>query len=78
MNYMMLIHHDDAALAKANQKELWAITRPSMMHSRRRGGRSGVRLKPASAATSVRVRDGKTEIIDGPMQIPKKSLRATL
>ncbi|HEY4872611.1 MAG TPA: YciI family protein [Steroidobacteraceae bacterium] len=74
MNYMMLIHHDDAALGKANQKELWADYAAFNDALAKAGGRSGVRLKPASAATSVRVRDGKTEIIDGPYADTKEKL----
>jgi hypothetical protein len=74
MNYMMLIHHDDAALAKANQKELWADYAAFNEALAKAGGRSGVRLKPAASATSVRVRDGKTEVIDGPYADTKEKL----
>ena len=74
MNYMMLIHHDDAALAKANQKELWTDYAAFNEALAKAGGRSGVRLQPASAATSVRVREGKTEIIDGPYADTKEKL----
>jgi hypothetical protein len=74
MNYMMLIHHDDAALAKANPKELWADYAAFNEALAKAGGRSGVRLQPASAATSVRVRDGKAEIIDGPYADTKEKL----
>jgi hypothetical protein len=58
MNYMMLIHHDDAALAEANQKELWVDYAAFNEALAKAGGRSGMRLQPASTATSVRVRDG--------------------
>jgi hypothetical protein len=74
MNYMMLIHHDDAALATANPKELWADYAAFNEALAKAGGRSGVRLQPVSAATSVRVRDGKTEIIDGPYADTKETL----
>jgi hypothetical protein len=74
MNYMMLIHHDDAALAAANQKELWADYAAFNEALAKAGGRSGVRLQAASAATSVRVRDGKTEVIDGPYADTKEKL----
>jgi hypothetical protein len=66
MKYMMLIHHDDAALAKANQNELWADYAAFNEALAKAGGSSGVRLQPASAATSIRLRDGKTDVIDGP------------
>ena len=66
MKYMMLIHHDDAALANADQRELWADYAAFNEALAKAGGSSGVRLQPASAATSVRVRDGKADVIDGP------------
>src|SRR5450432_2513570 len=74
MNYMMLIHHDDAALAEANQKELWADYAAFNEALATAGGRSGLRLQPASAATSVRVRNGKTDVIDGPYADTKEKL----
>ena len=74
MNYMMLIHHDDAALAKANQKELWTDYAAFNAALAKAGGSSGLRLQPASAATSVRVRDGKTDVIDGPYADTKEKL----
>jgi hypothetical protein len=74
MNYMMLIHHDDAALAGANQKELWADYAAFNAALAKAGGRSGVRLQPASSAISVRLRDGKTDVIDGPYADTKEKL----
>jgi hypothetical protein len=74
MNYMMLIHHDEAALAKANQKALWADYAAFNEALAKAGGRSGVRLQQAAAATSVRVRDSKTEVLDGPYADTKEKL----
>jgi hypothetical protein len=74
MNYMMLIHHDDAALAQADQKELWADYAAFNEALAKAGGRSGMRLQSASMATSVRVRDGKTEVVDGPYADTKEKL----
>ena len=73
MKYMMLIHHDDAALAKADQS-LWADYAAFNEALVKAGGSAGMRLQPASAATSVRVRDGKTEVIDGPYADTKEKL----
>jgi hypothetical protein len=73
MNYMMLIHHDDAALAKADQS-LWADYAAFNEALAKAGGSAGIRLQPASAATSVRVRDGKTDVIDGPYADTKEKL----
>jgi hypothetical protein len=74
MKYMMLIHHDDAALAEANKPELWADYAAFNEALAKAGGSSGMRLQPASAATSVRVRDGKTDVIDGPYADTKEKL----
>ena len=68
MRYMMLIHHDEAALAAAPQKQLWtdyaafneALTKAG------EGMVSGERLQPSSAATTIRQLDGAAEILDGP------------
>jgi hypothetical protein len=74
MNYMMLIHHDDAALAKADKSELWADYAAFNAALAKAGGSSGVRLQPAASATSVRVREGKTDVIDGPYADTKEKL----
>lgn len=74
MKYMMLIHHDDDALAKASQKELWAEYAAFNEALAKAGGSPGMRLQPASAATSVRVRGGKTDVIDGPYADTKEKL----
>lgn len=74
MKYMMLIHHDDAALASADQKELWADYAAFNEALAKARGSSGERLQPASAATSVRVRDGRTDVIDGPYADTKEKL----
>jgi hypothetical protein len=74
MKYMMLIHHDDAALAKANQNELRADYAAFNDALAKAGGSPGIRLKPASEATSVRVRSGKTDVIDGPYADTKEKL----
>ncbi len=74
MKYMMLIHHDDAVLAKASKNELWADYAAFNEALAKAGGTSGMRLQPASAATNVRVRDGKTDVIDGPYADTKEKL----
>jgi hypothetical protein len=67
MRYMMLIHHDEAALAKAPQQELWAEYGAfNEALSKAEGASSGERLQPGSAATTVRQAGGKTDVLDGP------------
>lgn len=75
MRYMMLIHHDEAALAKAPQKELWAEYGAfNEALAKAAGSESGVRLQPSSAATTVRQGAGKTDVIDGPYADTKEQL----
>src|SRR5690242_6982100 len=68
MRYMMLIHHDEAALATAPQQELWADYGAfnEALNKAGAGHAAGERLKPSSAATTVRQHGGKTDVLDGP------------
>jgi hypothetical protein len=67
MRYMMLIHHDDAAMGKADQKQLWAdYTAFNDALEKAAGAETGIRLQPSSAATTVRASGDTTEVIDGP------------
>jgi hypothetical protein len=76
MRYMMLIHHDEAALAAAPQKELWADYAAFNEALAKAGGgmSAGERLQASSAATTVRQYDEKTDIIDGPYADTKEQL----
>jgi hypothetical protein len=65
MRYMMLIHHDDAAFAGADQKSLWTEY-AAFNEALKKAGEPGERLQPSSAATTVRQRDGKADVLDGP------------
>lgn len=74
MRYMMLIHHDDTILADAPQKELWAEYMAFNEALAKAGGSTGLRLQSADAATSVRIRNGETDVIDGPYADTKEQL----
>jgi hypothetical protein len=74
MRYMMLIHHDDIALKAAEQKQLGADYMAFNEALAKAGGQSGLRLSPSSSATSVRVRNGKTDVVDGPYADTKEQL----
>lgn len=75
MRYMMLIHHDEAALAKA-PPSLWsdyaafneAIAKAGVSYQ------SGNRLQPSSAASTVRVTGDETAVLDGPYADTKEQL----
>ncbi|MEO6396615.1 MAG: YciI family protein [Devosia sp.] len=63
MRYMMLIHHDDAAMAAADQKALWAdYAAFNEALAKADGSSSGERLEPAKAGTIVR----SNGVLDGP------------
>jgi hypothetical protein len=68
MKFMMLIHHDEEALAAAPQRELWADF-GAFNHALAKAGAGftpGERLQGSKAATTVRVRSGKKNVLDGP------------
>jgi len=65
---MMLIHHDEEALAKASKQELWAeyAAFNEALAKAGAGFAPGERLEASDAATTIRVRDGNTKVLDGP------------
>ncbi|MGE3275701.1 MAG: YciI family protein [Vicinamibacterales bacterium] len=65
---MMLIHHDEEALARAPKKELWAeyAAFNEALAKAGDGFAAGERLEGAAAATTVRVRDDGSRVLDGP------------
>jgi len=75
MRYMMLIHHDEAALNQAVYKEL-ATEYGAFMEAlaKAEGCSAGERLKPSSLATTVRQPGGNTEVLDGPYADTKEQL----
>jgi hypothetical protein len=73
MRYMMLIHHDDAAMGQADQRQLWGdYAAFNEALAKATGAESGIRLQPANSATTVRVRDGKKNVLDGPFADTKE------
>jgi hypothetical protein len=63
MRYMMLIHHDDAAMAGADQKALWAdYAAFNEALAKAEGASPGERLEPSKDGTIVRNND----VLDGP------------
>lgn len=65
MRYMLLIHHDDAALATADQKQLWADYAAFNDALAKAGLSGGERLAPSLKSTLVRSGDNAA-IVDGP------------
>lgn len=68
MRYMMLIHHDDEAMARAPKQELWAeyAAFNEALAKAGPGFAAGERLESADTATTIRLREGKTNVLDGP------------
>ena len=78
MQYMLLIHLDDAPFVAASHQEREKMTAPYAAYNEaliKAGAMvSGERLKPASMSTVVRVRGDKTEVLDGPYADTKEQL----
>lgn len=70
MKFMLLIHGDESKMnavpvvGSTGMSEEFTAYHQSMVKAGIVLG--GERLRPTTTATSVRVRDGKTEILDGP------------
>ncbi|HEY7058813.1 MAG TPA: YciI family protein [Vicinamibacterales bacterium] len=65
---MMLIHHDEEALNDAPKQQLWAeyAAFNDALAKAGAGFAPGERLETSAAATTIRVRDGNTNVLDGP------------
>ena len=78
MEYMLLIHADESrfhAMPEATRQQALAAYGAYAQALRDAGiARNSNRLRPASAATLVRVREGKTEVQDGPFIETKEEL----
>lgn len=68
MRYMMLIHHDEQALNDAPKRQLWTdyAAFNEALAKAGAGFAAGERLESSAAATTVRVRDGDSKVLDGP------------
>jgi hypothetical protein len=78
MKYMLLIHDNEkawGALGDDEQKQIMAEYRRVTEQMRASGHhRAGSQLQPTSTATSVRVRNGKRLITDGPFAETREQL----
>jgi hypothetical protein len=75
-NYMLLLYSGQASPAEQAEREaelpLWFQLNESLRDAGLLVGTD--RLHPVEAATTVRVRDGETEITDGPFAVTKEYL----
>lgn len=78
MRYMLLIHDEEAnwgRLSEAERAGLMAEFRQFTQDIQASGQFiGGARLQPVSTATSVKVRDGKRLVIDGPFAETREQL----
>jgi len=74
MKYMLLIYEDDAK--RVDKMDEWMPTCAAYVEAMRKAGIyvAGERLRGVSTATSVRVGDGKTHVVDGPYAEAKEQL----
>ena len=78
MQYLLLIHHDDEALAKA-PPSLWAEYAAFNAALAKSGvGTPGLRLEHASKGRSITRRAGTVEILDGPYADTKEQFAGYL
>src|SRR4051794_6771310 len=74
MKYLMLIYANEAAAAASGDSvsPAYAAYTEAMQKAGVLVG--GERLRPTASATTVRVRDGKTQVLDGPYADTKEQL----
>lgn len=78
MQYALLIYTNEAAAAAASEQQSREMLGEFMAYSEamQKAGimKGGERLQPTSAATTVRVARGKTEVLNGPYAETKEQL----
>jgi hypothetical protein len=78
MQYLLLIHADEKAMMTSTPEQTGArlAAYGAYMKAMADAGvlKGGQRLHPTSTATSVRVRDGKTQVLNGPYAEIKEQL----
>lgn len=78
MQFLLLIYTNEAAMAARNETETGQMLAAYGAYADAMGKagilQGGNRLRPTSAATSVRIQDGKTTVLDGPYADTKEQL----
>jgi hypothetical protein len=78
MHYLLLIYTNEAAMDAASEADtgqmLAAYGAYSEAMAKAGAMVSGNRLRPSANATTVRTKDGKTEVLDGPYAETKEQL----
>jgi hypothetical protein len=78
MNYLLLIYGNEAAMAAASKADAEKVTGAYMAYTEamKKAGAyvGGERLRPTSAATTVRGSNGSTKVLNGPYAETKEQL----
>jgi hypothetical protein len=78
MQYMLLIYGDERASESVPREQMNEIINAYMAYSQALSDAKVVvgsnRLRPTSAATTVHIADGKTQVLDGPFAETKEQL----
>ena len=78
MQYMLLIYGDERATEAMPREQMTEIINAHMAYAQElKDAKVWVasnRLRPISAATTVRIRDGQTKVVDGPFAETKEQL----
>ena len=75
MKYMLLIYGDEHALSQAEREACYTES-TQLAHDRQARGQylAANPLQPTAVAASVRVREGKRQVVDGPFAETKEQL----
>ena len=78
MQYMLLIYSDEKAAAAMSKADVNKMLPAYEAYTKALHGAgallAGDRLRPVDSASTVRVRDGKTQVLDGPYAETKEQL----
>lgn len=78
MRYLLMIHTDEAAYSARPPEAVEAGNAAYIAYTdalkTADAWRGGERLRPTDTATTVRIRDGRTEVLDGPYADTKEQL----
>src|SRR5262249_26305699 len=78
MQYLLMIYSNEAGMQAASKDQVTQMSAAyaSYTEALMKAGviRGGERLRPTSDATTVRVKDGKTQVLDGPYADTKEHL----
>jgi hypothetical protein len=78
MEYLLLIYNNEADFDKMSQTEMGAMYQDFMAYTKdiQKSGhhRAGKQLQPVATATTVRLKDGKRTVTDGPFAETREQL----